>query len=392
MDALLLGIYAFFVWLVFFKFKWLPWNKVSMVIVFTIPVVALTILILTLNIVAPSSSDVRVVNKVLQVVPQVRGRVIEVAAEGNRSYKKGDILLRIDPTPYEYAVKQLRAKLKSDDAALADAEASSRQLSESMRAAAGQVSVVLARLDLARKRLAEHEELFAAGAGDKFALEDARARVRELEGELLTAQATENEVKQKLSAKSQGEFASIANARAKRAETESQLENAQWELDQTIYRAPSAGRVVNLQVRVGTMLTPMPFAPAFSFVEDEQELIAFYQQNELYNVANGNEAEVALLTHPGEIIKARVDSIVWAQSQGQVQQGGMLPNTGPVGTPPNRFAVKLKLEGAYKNVVLPAGALGAGAIYTEHGQMVHILRKVFLRVSTKINYLVLKLH
>ncbi|WP_148716065.1 HlyD family secretion protein [Chitinolyticbacter meiyuanensis] len=392
MDALLLGIYAFFVWLIFFKFKWLPWNKVSMVIVFTIPVVALTLLILTLNVVAPSSSDVRVMNKVLQVVPQVRGRVIEVAAEGNRDYKKGDVLLRIDPTPYESAVKQLKARLKADDAALADAESSARQLNESLRGAAGKVSVVQAKLDLARRRLAEHEELVGAGAGDKFALEDARARVRELEGEFVTAQASESEAKQKLSAKSQGEFAAIASARARRGETETQLENAQWELDQTIYRAPADGRVVNLQIRVGTMLVPMPFAPAFSFVEDEQELIAFYQQNELYNVTNGNEAEVALLTHPGEIIKARVDSIIWAQSQGQVQQGGMLPNTGPAGTPPNRFAVKLKLDGKYKNLVLPAGALGAGAIYTEHGQMVHILRKVFLRVSTKLNYLVLKLH
>ena len=26
MEALLLGIYAFFVWLIFIKFKWLPWN------------------------------------------------------------------------------------------------------------------------------------------------------------------------------------------------------------------------------------------------------------------------------------------------------------------------------------------------------------------------------
>ncbi|MBS1219575.1 MAG: hypothetical protein H6R21_2708, partial [Proteobacteria bacterium] len=26
MEALLLGIYAFFVWLIFIKFKWLPWT------------------------------------------------------------------------------------------------------------------------------------------------------------------------------------------------------------------------------------------------------------------------------------------------------------------------------------------------------------------------------
>ena len=44
MDALILGLYAFCVWLIFFKFKWLPWNTTSMVIVITIPVVGLTIM------------------------------------------------------------------------------------------------------------------------------------------------------------------------------------------------------------------------------------------------------------------------------------------------------------------------------------------------------------
>ena len=55
MDILLLAIYAFLVWLIFIKFKWLPWNITSQVIVTIIPIVALTILILTLNVVAPSS-------------------------------------------------------------------------------------------------------------------------------------------------------------------------------------------------------------------------------------------------------------------------------------------------------------------------------------------------
>ncbi len=29
MEALLLGIYAFFVWLFFIKLKWLPWNTAT---------------------------------------------------------------------------------------------------------------------------------------------------------------------------------------------------------------------------------------------------------------------------------------------------------------------------------------------------------------------------
>ena len=83
MEALLIGIYSFFVWLIFFKFKWLPWNTISKAIVVTIPIVALTWLVLTLNVVAPSSADIRVIKYTVQVVPQVRGRVIAVPAEGN---------------------------------------------------------------------------------------------------------------------------------------------------------------------------------------------------------------------------------------------------------------------------------------------------------------------
>ena len=71
MDLLLLGIYAFFVWLIFIKFKWLPWNTTSQVTVVIIPIVGLTAMILTLNVVAPSTNDVRVMKYVVQIVPQV---------------------------------------------------------------------------------------------------------------------------------------------------------------------------------------------------------------------------------------------------------------------------------------------------------------------------------
>ena len=66
MEALLLGIYSFFVWLIFIKFKWLPWNTASQVTVVIIPVVALTVLVLTLNVVAPSTADVRVIKYVVR--------------------------------------------------------------------------------------------------------------------------------------------------------------------------------------------------------------------------------------------------------------------------------------------------------------------------------------
>jgi multidrug resistance efflux pump len=129
-----------------------------------------------------------------------------------------------------------------------------------------------------------------------------------------------------------------------------------------------------------------------TFVEDEYQVIALFYQNELHQVAPGNEAEIALPTLPGEIIKAEVNSIIWAQGQGQVPISGTLPQTGMAPIPPGRFAVKLDIDEKFRDVFLAAGAIGQGAIYTEHGKAIHILRKVFLRISSKLNWVVAKLH
>jgi multidrug resistance efflux pump len=140
------------------------------------------------------------------------------------------------------------------------------------------------------------------------------------------------------------------------------------------------------------MTAAFPVTPAITFVEDEFTVIALYHQNELYNVKPGDEAEIVLETLPGEVIKAKVDSIVWAQAQGQSPMSTMLPATGAAPVPPGRFPVKLKVEPKHKDVFLAAGSHGMAAIYTEHVEAIQILRKVILRINTKLNYLVLKLH
>jgi CheY-like chemotaxis protein len=129
-----------------------------------------------------------------------------------------------------------------------------------------------------------------------------------------------------------------------------------------------------------------------TFVESEYQVIALFSQNELHQIEPGDEAEFTLLTYPGEVIKAHVDSIVWAQGQGQIANTSTLPQTGYAAIPPNRFPVKLTVDPKFKDLFLAAGAVGSGAVYTQHGAMIHIVRKVILRVGAKTDYLVLKLH
>ena len=378
MEILLLGIYSAFVWLIFIKLKWLPWNTTSQVTVVVIPIVALTTLILMLNVFAPSSPDVRVIKYVVQIVPEVRGRVIEVPVQANTPVKKGNVLFRIDPTPLEITVRTLEAQL-------AATEGSVKELDEELKSAQSKTRAVRTRLDLARKRIEQRRELAATGAGDRFAFEQAESDVRGLEAELNANVAAEAQIRAKLGA-------TVGDDQAEVAQIKAQLENARYDLSQTVFYAPANGTVVNLQLRPGQMATALGMLPVMTFVEDEYQIIAFYDQNELHQVEPGDEAEIALATYPGRIIKATVDSIVWAQGQGQIPMAANLPMTGAAPAPPGRFAVRLDLAEADRDMFLAAGAVGHGAIYTKHGHHIHIIRKVILRVGAKIDYLVLKLH
>jgi hypothetical protein len=129
-----------------------------------------------------------------------------------------------------------------------------------------------------------------------------------------------------------------------------------------------------------------------TFVEDEQWVVAYFAQNEVRQIEAGNEAEIALKTYPGRIIKCEVESIIWATAQGQLPISGMLPNTGFGAAPDMRLAVKLMPAARDADLFLAPGARGSGAVYTNSGEMIHILRKVIVRVGAKLDWLVLKLH
>jgi multidrug resistance efflux pump len=393
MELILLLIYSFFAWLVFGKFKWLPWNITTQVITVTIPIIGLAIVILLLNIYAPSSGDVRVINYVVQIVPRVAGRVVEVPIEPDRPVKKGQVLFRIDPVLYQSTVDNLVAQREQQLAKLGTTQAYARELDEQLRNARGKRLAIAAKLSLARKRLAQNKELAEAGAGSQFDYEQAQTDVSNLEGELDAAEGAEQQFVQKLSAKSdQDELQDVAQIRANIASIDAQLEAARWNLNETTVVAPANGTVVNLQLREGSAVAAFPITPAMAFVEEEQWVLALFRQNELRYIKPGQEAEIALKTNPSQIIKCKVDSIIWASGTGQLPISGAIPNQLTQPMPLGYFAVRLLVDPRDKDVFLAAGAQGVGAVYTDRGVMLHIIRKVFLRVSTKLDWLVLKLH
>ena len=287
-----------------------------------------------------------------------------------------------------YAAQVLRLQTQ-----LLTAEANSRNLQEQLKSSTGQKEAIQSQLTLARLRMKQFQELADSGAGNRFDLEQAAADVRNLEGQLASTVAAEAQSREKLAARTpDGDQDEVASVKAQIAAAEAQLADARWQLSQTTYYAPADGTVVALNLRPGAMAVPLPMTPAMNFVEDEQWIIAIYHQNEVRKIKPGQEAEVAFKMYPGRIVKCKVDSIMWATAQGQLPIGSMNPAGGVAPIPPNALAVRLLPDAKDKDIFLAAGAHGAGAVYSDSGAMIHIIRKILLRVSAKLDWLILKLH
>jgi multidrug resistance efflux pump len=336
---------------------------------------------------------VRVINYVVAINPRVNGLVTEVPIEPNRPIRKGEVLFRIDPTPFKIEVDGFRAQLRQLDAQLVTANAGQRGLGQQLRSASASKAAVASQLKLARVRVDQLRELARTGAGNQFDYEQAQTEVANLEAQLDAATASESQIREKLAAKTdEGEQDDIANVKAQIARAQAQLADAQWRLDQSVYHAPANGTVVSMALRPGAMAVPLPMTPAMTFVEDEQWIMAIFKQNEVRKIKPGQEAEIALKMYPGRIIKCKVDSIMWATAAGQLPIGGASTSVGVAPIPPNSLAVRLIKDRHDTDLFLASGAQGAGAVYTDSGHAVHILRKVILRIGTRIDWLILKLH
>jgi multidrug resistance efflux pump len=366
MEIILLGIYGVFVWLIFFKFKWLPWNFTTQFITITLPIVGLMVLFLLLNIAAPTTDDVRAQNYVIPVVPRVTGQVTEVPIEPNRPIKKGDVLFKIDPVPFQAAVKAAEATLQG--------------AKDQANNAANKKESLIPRIDLAKKRVEQFTALSASGAGKRADLEQAQSDLGNLQSEYLAADATESQ------------------AKAQIAKSEADVIDKKFDLDGTTYLAPANGRVANLALQPGVRATQFATMPVMSFIqEDDPWLLAFYRQNELRYVEPGDEAEIFMKMYPGRIIKCKVDSILWATAQGQMPISGNLQNSlpgsalaGGMGAPQDQIAVRLVLASKDRDLFLAAGARGGGAIYTNNIEPIQIIRRVIVRIQAKFDWFVIK--
>lgn len=436
MEMAMILTYTGLCWAIFKIFK-IPLNKWSVPTAILGGVVLIASMLLVMNYNHPYTTLVREYYVTTAIVPNVEGQVIEVPVQANQQLKQGDILFRIDPKPYQFEVERLEAmladassnvaqveqQLRAAEAATSQARSDvlasesefDRQARETLEQARAQVTQVQVQLELAREQYERYENLVSTGAVAQVDMDRAKRNFESVRAQLQQAQAAERQAAEKLSGG--GDRMQSAREQLRRAEAQerevrvafeaesggmnpqvrqitAQLERARWNLEQTTVRAPTDGFVTQLFLRPGMRAVSLPLRPVMIFIHTgpgDRVIVGAFWQNSLQRLKPGDEAEVIYKAIPGKVFKGHVDRILPVLAQGQLQSGGTLGTIESVPMP-GRVPVVIKLDDDVSAYQLPAGVIGAGAIYTEHVHHVAIMRKILLRMVSWQNYIFGELH
>jgi len=379
MELLLISIYVAICYVVFKLFR-IPVNQWSLATAGLGGIVGIFLLLLIMNYNHPFTSNARIYFAVTPILPGVRGRVIEVPVQTNMPLKEGDELFRIDPQPYQYVVDQKKA-------ALAEAEQNVKQLKASLDQAAAASERANAQFQLAQLDYNRQSELFEKKVVAQATLDTATRNLDAAKQSLVGAKAEEERARLAYTSNIEGVNTTVARLRA-------ELSDAEYDLDQTVTKAPSNGFVTQVALRPGLYVVPVPLRPAMVFVntdEKDRELGAAFQQNALQRVRAGDEAEIAFDAVPGRVFKGKVRVVVDAIAPGQFQATGTLVDVEKL-TESGRAVAIIDLVDDVSRYQLPLGAAGQVAIYTEHWEHLSLLRKILLRMRSWENYVFLEGH
>ncbi len=365
-------LYCCLVYLVFFKWKLLPWNTVTKAISLILGVIILTAFLVGLQGLTPPSQQAFISGPVTEIAPQVGGRVVDVPVRPNVELDPGEVIFEIDPRPYQYRVDQLTAQL-------ADTEAGVAQLKEGYDAARAQTASARSQLGLIRLRLGEQQELVAAGAGSRFELEQYEAQVEQLEAGLQAAQANENAAFLALDA-------SVGDQQSRVAQVLAQLDSAQYDLENTTVRAPGKGLVTALVLRPGMQASPARAVASFVYT-DELLIVAMFQQKALASIRAGDLAKINFPGLPGHVFDGEVVDIPHAIGEGQFFASGQLPRVGDQRMT-RIYPVVVSIPEELPAELRKVGMAASVRIHTEKAGIVGIVAIVLQWIQTSLDLVI----
>lgn len=210
-----------------------------------------------------STQNAYVKTNIAKLAAEVSGKVIEVRAQAHKHVMAGDVLVRIDPEPFELVLARAQAQL---DAA--------RQQVETLRA-----SLSEARLELNQAQDRAQDKITGA-----------RQKIRRA-------------------------LASLGGAPGRPVDEHPlvrvmliAVQSAKLDLERTLVRAPASGIIVTVPLVAGEQITAN--TPLFAIVTDIAPWVdANFKETKLTWVRVGQSATIGIDTYPGVIWEGEVKSI-----------------------------------------------------------------------------------
>ncbi len=374
MELLLLLTYTAICIVIFKVFK-IPLNKWSVPTAALGGIIIIGVLVLVMNYNHPYSNMAREFFVTTPIVPAVGGIVTSVEIEPNQLVEKGTVMFRIDPKPYEAIVRQKQALLAGSTDGVKELEAA-------VAAARARVVEVSANRDRTQGVFQRYESIFERGAISANELESRRQLYLADEAALERAEADLERAQIAFESGIDGENPEVARLRA-------ELEQARYDVERTVVRAPTAGYVSQLILRPGMMAVTLPLRPVMVFVHDEHApMVAAFRQNSALRLRAGFEAEVVYPSIPGRVFHGTVTRVLPNLAEGQLQASGNLIGTEAFQSI-GRVPVLIEITDDMSEFNLPTGSRAQVAVYSDHFEHVALMRRILLRMSSWENYLYL---
>ena len=232
----------------------------------------------------------------VSITPQVSGSISALLVKDNQFVHAGDVLFRIDETPFHIAVLNAQAQLAKaqSDLAKANNEADRRR-------------------HLSRNYISAED------------LDTANINVKTMQASLKVAEAT--------------------------------LKQAEWQLTQTVVKAPVDGWVTSLSTRVGDYATTGQ--PVFALVDSHSfYVVGYFEETKLRHIREGAPARITLYSG-AQTLQGRVGSIGRAIYDQSVEtDSGLVPDIKP-NVPWVRLAqrvpVRVEFDQLPKDITLVSG-------------------------------------
>lgn len=219
-----------------------------------------------LHAVAPTR-DGKIRAEQVSITPQVSGSISALQVKDNQYVHAGDVLFRIDETPFHIAVLNAQAQLAKAQSDLAKAN------NEAER-----------RRHLSRNYISAED------------LDTANINVKAMQASLKVAEAT--------------------------------LKQAEWQLTQTVVKAPVDGWITSLSTRVGDYATTGQ--PVFALVDSHSfYVVGYFEETKLRHIREGAPARITLYSG-AETLQGHVSSIGRAIYDQSVEtDSGLVPDIKP---------------------------------------------------------------